>query len=118
MSVREQIMALSIDIDKSWNETLDYGFNQGLYKAAAIAEAREKELQAKHAKEIEDVMSDYGLLCKDFAQLSNDKAALIAELRGLKRYQTNSYEWNEADDGDCYSVNEAKAILAKYEAKP
>lgn len=81
MGIREQIMALPI----ANKYGIPYSHNWLLSLASNIAEARERELQTKHAKEIEDVMSDYGLLCKDFAQLSNDKAALIADIRKLHR---------------------------------
>jgi hypothetical protein len=76
--VREQIMALPCPYHNASDEW--YAWETGVEQAADIAEAREKELLA-------------------------EKAALIAELRGLPRY--------------CLQSSTAlDEVLDKYEAKP
>lgn len=114
MSVREQIMAITTcACDGSHFKD---GFTAALAEAADIAEAREKEL----LKEIEDLIEDYNLLSKDFAQLSNDKASLIADIRacvkcdGIVVQESGFHNYS----GEAYLQADIEAILAKYEAKP
>ena len=59
MKVREQIMALSQNLDESWNVAHDYWFYQGLDTAATIAEASEREHE-QFKKAVLDALEFYG----------------------------------------------------------
>jgi hypothetical protein len=83
MSIYDQIMATKNPF--IGNESVNAAWEYSRMKCADIAEAREKELLA-------------------------DKAALIAELRGLAKYAF--------DAGYSISTNQIHAILDKYEGKP
>lgn len=94
MGVREQIMKIPCPPNK-------LGHHIALKQSVDIAEDRERELLA----EINELQISASKLIYVCNKLEAEKAALIAELRGLPRYCLQS----------CTALDE---VLDKYEAKP